>query len=110
MKEKRLDPSYIEDIKKAATLAIDFAKGLTRESFEKAFMAQSAILYQLAIIGEASTHISSEFRKAHPDFEWKKMSGMRNILVHAYHELDLDIIWLSVQKDLPELLRKIEKI
>jgi len=61
----------------------------------------------LEIIGEATKHLSESFRKSHPDVPWKMMAGMRDILIHAYHEADLNIIWKTVKEFLPDLLAKL---
>jgi uncharacterized protein with HEPN domain len=64
----------------------------------------SAILYQIAVIGEATKRISPEFRHQHPEIPWKNMAGMRDILVHDYDQIDIDVIWDVIQNKLPELL------
>ena len=101
---KRHESHYLEDILNPATLAVDFLSTSTRESFEKDMLRQGATLFQLAVIGEATKHISKEFRDKHPEIPWKKMAAMRDVLVHAYHELDLDIVWNVVSNSLPELI------
>lgn len=63
----------------------------------------SAILYQITIIGEATKRISPDFRSQHPAIPWREMAGMRDVIVHEYDQLDLDIIWDVIENKLPEL-------
>ena len=101
---KRHDTAYVKDIRSAAQLALDFIKGVTREQFETDLMRQSAVIRQLEVIGEASRQLSAEFRNANPQVPWSDMIGMRNILIHVYHEMDLDIVWKTLQSAIPALL------
>ena len=101
---RRPESSYLDDIRKAAELALSFVQGIDRKQFETALMCQSAVMRQLEIIGEAAKNISPTFRASHPEVPWKKMAGLRDILIHAYHDLDLDWIWETVQNDLAPLL------
>ncbi len=107
---KRLDLTYVKDIEKAARLTLEFVHGLTKEQFERDSMRQSAVLYQLAVIGEAAKQLSLEFRNLHPEVPWKKIIGMRNILVHAYRDADFSTIWDTIQDHLPVLLLKMQRL
>ena len=107
---KRPESSYLEEIRKSAELALSFVQGIDRPKFETAIMCQSAVMRQLEIIGEAAKNSSPAFRTAHPQIPWKKMAGLRDILIHAYHDLDLDWIWETVQNDLPKLLEQIKPL
>jgi uncharacterized protein with HEPN domain len=68
------------------------------------------LIYLIASIGEASRAISDPFRKSHPDIQWKKMIGMRDKLIHGYFDINLDIVWMTVNEDLPQLTIQIEKL
>lgn len=70
----------------------------------------SAILYQIAVIGEATKRLSQEFRQQHPEIPWRDIAGMRDVLIHKYDQVDFDVIWDVVQKKLPELLTLLEPI
>lgn len=65
---------------------------------------------ELLIVGEAAKRMSDEFKAAHPDIPWRQMSGMRDILVHAYDHVDLDEVWRVVTEDLQELIAALERI
>ena len=81
-----------------------------RDIFESDELIQTYILHHLQVIGEAAFKMPQDFRERYPEVPWPKMLGMRHILVHGYFEIDLDIVWAVVQKDLPELKRKLEAI
>ena len=78
-----------------------------RKAFETDELVQTWVVHHLRILGEASRSVSPEFREAHADFPWAGMTGMRNILVHQYFEMDCDLVWAVVEKDLPELKARI---
>ncbi|ARI82569.1 hypothetical protein BH695_3290 [Microcystis aeruginosa PCC 7806SL] len=67
----------------------------------------SAILYQITIIGEATKRLSVIFRQQHPEIPWREMAGMRDVIVHKYDQLDLDVVWDIVENKLTELLKAI---
>ena len=76
------DSASINDAYNAGKNVLDYAGDLTKEELKADGMRVSAIVYQVIIIGEATTRLSSEFRETHPDVPWKRMVGMRNILAH----------------------------
>jgi uncharacterized protein with HEPN domain len=65
---------------------------------------QSAVLHQLLLLGEAVRRLSEAFRAAHPDIPWSLIVGMRNRLIHQYDAVDLDEVWRTVERDIPDLL------
>ncbi|MGA9097445.1 MAG: DUF86 domain-containing protein [Methanotrichaceae archaeon] len=78
-----------------------------RQAFEEDELIQSWIVHHLQIIGEALRSISEDFRREHREIPWKETVGMRNVLVHRYFELDVDLVWKAVTRDLPDLKEKI---
>ena len=102
------DETTLLDIVHAARLAQEFAAGLSREAFLKDLKTQSAVLHQLLILGEAVKRLSSGFRAAHPTISWTPMAGMRDKLIHAYDEVDLEQVWLTLERDIPLLLKQLE--
>lgn len=105
----RDDQERLKDIAEAIGRIEKYAaKG--RKAFEKDELIQNWIVRHLQIIGEAVRCISAEYRDKHSDFEWSKIIGMRNILVHDYFGIDVDIVWSAVEHDLPVLKQKIEEL
>ena len=83
--------------------AIDRYRACERGEFDQNEMLQVWFLRHLQIIGEAARHVPDEVRGMAPDIPWNKIIGMRNILVHGYFTIDLDIVWDAVQQDVPLL-------
>lgn len=104
------DQSYVLDILKAMQLIQEFIKDTDKSAFERDLKTQSAVIRQLEIIGEATKRLSDEFRDKHPDIPWRKMAGMRDILIHAYDHVDVQEVWNASMITIPELIPKIETL
>jgi uncharacterized protein with HEPN domain len=89
---------------------LEFTKDKTRVDLNNNRMLSHAIVRLLEIIGEAAVDLSDEFQKAHTELPTKQMIGMRNRLIHGYFDVDLDIVWQTVKKDLPSLKTQLESI
>lgn len=79
-----------------------------REAFEREELVQNWIVHHLQILGEAARSLSPALREQHPEVPWAKIIGMRNVLVHDYFGMDVDIVWSAVERDLPGLECKVE--
>jgi uncharacterized protein with HEPN domain len=79
-----------------------------REAFERDELIQTWIVHHLQIIGEAARALPDSIREKYPEVPWSKIIGMRNILVHTYFGIDVDVVWAVVVNDLPDLKQKIE--
>lgn len=101
------DRDFLEDIVVAARLIQAYAAGTTREELSGNIEKQDSIVRRLAVIGEASNRIPDHMKADLPEIPWSSIIGMRNILVHQYWELDLDELWIIIQRDLPELIAAI---
>ena len=107
---KRSLKLFIYDITESIKNIESFLKGITEESFSKDILRQNAVVRKLEIIGEATKNIPDFFRKAHSEVPWREIAGLRDKIIHTYFEIDLDITWKIIKKDLPELKKQIDKI
>jgi uncharacterized protein with HEPN domain len=85
-------------------------KNLSIDDFHNNLLVQDAVIRNFEIIGEATKKLSDDFKKINHELPWKEMAGMRNKLIHDYMGVDINIIWATLQKDLPYLKSLIEKI
>ncbi len=89
---------------------IDKYAGRGRQAFVADELIQTYIVHNLQILGEAAAKIPSDQQREYPNLPWPKMVGMRNVLVHNYFNIDLDIVWQVVETELPALKEKIGRI
>ncbi|NJR71037.1 MAG: DUF86 domain-containing protein [Synechococcales cyanobacterium CRU_2_2] len=99
------DSASLLDIAKAARLMIGFVADMSLLDFEADPKTQSAVLYQIAILGEAVKRLSPEFRSQYPEMPWSAMAGMQDKLIHDYEGVDVERVWLTVQSNIPSLLQ-----
>ena len=107
---RRDDASYPLDMLVAARDAVAFSEGLSFSRFVGEQRSQLAIVKAVEIVGEAAARLSRETTEAHPDIPWREVVGMRNRLVHGVFDIDLQVVWDSVQKDLPVLIAHLEPL
>ncbi|MCP9452678.1 MAG: DUF86 domain-containing protein [Nitrospira sp.] len=94
----------------AAEEAIRFSQHSERKDLDQDRKLVLALIKEVEIIGEAAYQISDETRSSLPDIPWDDIVGMRHRLVHAYFDINLDILWKTVQEDLPLLVKKLHNI
>jgi len=98
-------------MRQAAADALVFVEGLSKEEFFDDKRTQQAVIMSLVIIGEAATKIMdryTEFAAQNTQVPWRSMRGMRgmrNRIAHGYFDINLDVVWETVQAALPELLK-----
>ena len=101
------DDATLLDILRAARLALEFRGGLDKAVFLTDVKTQAAILHELLVLGEAAKRLSAGFREEHPDVPWKAIAGMRDRLLHGYDDVDLDLVWKTVDEDLSVLIERL---
>jgi uncharacterized protein with HEPN domain len=94
----------------AANEALGFIRGKTRSDLDTDRMLVLSLVKELEIIGEAANKVSSAIRSKSGAIPWQDISGMRKRLIHAYFDVDLDVVWSAVTKDLPLLKAAVEKL
>jgi len=107
---KRQDFELLCDIKEAVQRISTYIGKLSYDEFIKDKKTQDAVVRSLEIIGEAAKNLSVELRKKRCDIPWKRLTGLRDRLIHQYFGVNFEIVWTIVRQELPELARKIEKI
>lgn len=112
MSENRL-LDYLEHMQQAARDACNFVEGMNQAVFLEDKRTQQAAIMSLVIIGEAATKVMDgypEFIQAHPEVPWRSMRGMRNRIAHGYFDINLDVVWATIQTALPQLIQQLEAI
>ena len=104
------DPAErLRDILEAIT-AIERYSNCDKRAFERDELLQTWFVRNLQIVGEAARTIPEEVRELAPSIPWLQIAGMRNILVHGYFEIDTDLVWDAVTRDVPALKPAIEQL
>jgi uncharacterized protein with HEPN domain len=104
---------YLGHMRQAAFDACIFVEGLAKEDFLEDKRTQQAVIMSLVVIGEAVSkvmHEYAEFAQAHPQVPWRSMRGMRNRIAHGYFDINLDVVWDTVQLALPDLLQQLPAV
>ena len=94
---------YLKDINNAIDSIKKFIQGMNLEQFKNDDKTSSAVIRKFEIIGEATKNIPDVIKERYPQIPWKDITGMRDKLIHAYSEVDLNLVWKTIQQRLPEL-------
>lgn len=104
------DQHRIRHMLEAAKQAMSFVESRQRSHLDTDAQLRLALLRALEVVGEAASRVSPAARAAHPQIPWQSAISTRNRLVHAYFDINLDIVWATATEALPELVRLLEQI
>ena len=103
-------PNRVEDILDAIAETETFVRDLNFEQLRSDPKTLKAVMANLVVIGEAAAHIPEDVSFAQPEIPWADMKAMRNHVVHVYFNIDPEIIWDTVKKDLPALVAPLKAL
>lgn len=105
------DPKvYLTHILESITLLEKYLKRITQEQFYHSDEKQDLAVRRIEVIGEATKNIPDELKKQYPDIPWKRMAGMRDVLIHDYDDVDYKIVWETATIFIPQLKKQIDEI
>lgn len=104
------DSIYIDHILLSIKNILNYTKNISKEEFAKNTLIQDAVIRNFEIIDEATKKISFDFKQVHFEVPWKEMAGMRDKLIHDYIGIDIQVIWDTIQQDIPNLQKIIKGI
>lgn len=90
--------------------ALEMVKGKKRSELDNSRMLELALVRLVEIIGEAAARTSPELQQQYSSFPWRQVIGMRNRLIHGYDTVDLDVLWETIEIDLPMLIKGLRSI
>lgn len=101
---------FLTHILDSINLVEEYIEGKGRSEFLKSKQLQDSVIRRIEIIGEAIKNIPNDIKEKYNQIPWKEITGMRDILIHQYFGVDLDLTWQVIDKDLPRLKRQISDI
>ena len=104
------DATRVRHMRDAVAEALKFTQGRTRVGLETDRMLAMALMRELEVVGEAAAGVSAAYRALHGEIPWKEMVAMRNRLAHGYFDVDLDLLWTTIQDDLPPLVSELARL
>jgi len=105
------DPKiFLEHILESIGEIEKYTKNISKKRFFDSVMIQDAAVRRLEIIGEAVKNLPTSFKNRYPKIPWKKIAGTRDILIHEYFGVNVDLVWKIVNKNIPQLKKQISKL
>ena len=101
---------HLEDILHSIQQIFKYTQGISFDNFKADDKTFDAVVKNLEVIGEAAKNIPERIRNKNAEVEWKKITGMRDILIHEYFGIDIEIVWDIIRNKLPSLEKQIQKL
>ena len=101
---------YLSEMLGAARTIKDFTQNMEKETFLKDEKTRSAVAHQLMILGETSKAVPADIKLRAPNLDWRGMAGMRDRLIHAYFNVDYDLVWDTAENRVPAVEKGLEKL
>lgn len=104
----RSDAALLLDMLLALRKIVRFVEGLDEAAFRSSELVQSAAIREFQVLGEAARLVSEAAKQQHSSLPWRLIAGMRNRLIHEYFDVRLDVLWETIQRDVPALIAQLE--
>ncbi len=104
------DKVYLDHILESISKIENYTKEISRIDFNNNAMIQDAVIRNIEIIEEATKKISKTLKQSYNEIPWTEMAGMRDKLIHDYLDVDIEVVWKTIEIDLPLLKEMISKI
>lgn len=101
---------FIEHILESISSIEEYTEGKTKGDFLRSRMIQDAVIRRIEVMGEAVKNIPDEIKDKYADVPWRRIAGMRDILIHGYFGVDLELTWKVVEEDIADLKKKMLKV
>ena len=104
------DKLYLIHIDECIGRIESYVEGSNREAFLDSTLIQDAVIRNLQIMAESTQHLSDNLKDSHPEIDWLRIAGFRNVIVHDYLGVDIERIWVIIEKELPALKQAVRKM
>lgn len=101
---------YLEDMRTAIDRITRYTQGLTLDSFAADEIRVDAVIHNLYLLGEATKHLPDEIRAQAPNIPWRQIAGLRDVIAHAYFNVNLNIIWDVITNELTPLRSAVQTL
>ena len=110
MDNKKDNRYYMQKIITELSFVLEHTNGLTQKELENNEILIDSVMFRLIQIAEHSDKLTDSFKTLHSESPWRAMKGLRNRIVHEYGSVDLSVVYHTITKDVPELLRELQKL